>query len=78
MLSTAPPLPPVRVAVADPGESNIRARLWVLSTTFFSLLVTAWCCSLGPIAAIIALVAEKHVLVALLAAWIDITAPQRA
>jgi hypothetical protein len=79
MAQIAPPLPPLRVALADrDGPDRLQTRIWVLWATFLSILACAWFCSLGPISAIIALVVEKHVLVALLALWIDVTTPQRA
>jgi len=43
-----------------------RRRLLQVSTTLLTLLATAYCCTLGPIPAILALAVAKHVLVAVL------------
>jgi hypothetical protein len=73
-----PPPPPLRVRLAEhdyPDHLNLRLRLvWL---TALSVLGTAWLCTLGPIPAIIALVVEKHVLVALLVMGLGVDAGRR-
>jgi hypothetical protein len=44
----------------------LRRRLLQVSTTLLTLLVTVYCCTLGPIPAILALSVAKHILVAVL------------
>jgi hypothetical protein len=64
------------VALADDdGLQRLRVRLWLVWVTILSVLVTAWLCTLGPIPAVIALVVEKHVLVALLVMALGVDAP---
>jgi hypothetical protein len=72
----APPplkLPP-RTATMDeyPPLRRVRFRLWQISLSSATVLVTAWCYTLGPFAAIVATVIAKHVLVAILAAGLDL------
>ena len=55
-------------AAGRPLPPHVRFRLWKLSVAGLTLLCTAWFATLGPIAAIVALMTAKHVLVALLLA----------
>jgi hypothetical protein len=74
-----PPLPPVRIALADDdGIQRLRTRLTLLWATLLTTLVTAWLCTLGPIPAVIALVTAKHVLVAILVMGLGVDAQKRA
>jgi hypothetical protein len=57
-----------------PPLRRIHFRLWQISLTSATVLVTGWCYTLGPWAAIIATVVAKHVLVAILAAGLDLPA----
>ena len=68
----APPLPPLRVAIADDGSTQFWLRHWLLIWTGLTILVTAWFISLGPIPGILALLAAKDILVALLAAGLGL------
>ena len=62
-----PPIPP-RVALGEgDGARKMRRRLFQMSATMVTLLATAWVCTLGIFAAIIAVSVAKHVLVAILA-----------
>ena len=71
-----PPRPPVRVALADDdGMQLLRMRLRQLSLTLFTVLITAWFVTLGPLPAILALVIAKHVLVAILVMGMGVDAP---
>jgi uncharacterized membrane protein len=67
-----PPLPP-RVAVnEDDNAKRLRFRLWQVLMTTFTILLTVWFITLGPIPAIIALVVCKHILVAILCMGLDL------
>jgi hypothetical protein len=78
MIQMAPPKAPPRVALGDgDGLSRLQFRLWQLLMTAVTVLVTAWCCTLGWIPAIIALMIAKHVLVAILVMGLGVDAKQR-
>jgi hypothetical protein len=64
----APPLPPLRVAIADDDRNRFWFHHWLLVQSGLTILVTVWFISLGPIPGILALVVAKEILVALLAA----------
>jgi hypothetical protein len=74
MARVSPPLPPsLCVALGDDDRpERLQTRIWLVWITLATILVTAWCVSLGPLPAIISLVVAKHVLVAILALAIDI------
>jgi hypothetical protein len=73
----APPPVPPRVAVADnDGMARLQLRLWQLLLTLATVLATAWCCTLGVIPAILALMVAKHVLVAILVMGLGVDARQ--
>jgi hypothetical protein len=55
-------LPPLR---------RIQFRLWQIVLSAATVVITAWCFTLGPLPGIIAAVIAKHVLVAILAAGLD-------
>ena len=59
------------------GRPSLHLRLWMLGVTTASILATAWLCTLGPLPAILALVVEKHVLVALLIMRLDADKAER-
>ena len=63
-----PPLAPPRVVTGleDDDRRRFRRRLTQVITTLVTVLLTAWCCTLGAIPAIVALAVAKHVLVAVL------------
>ncbi len=73
---TAPPplAPPTHTATMDeyPPLRRINFRLWQISLSSATVLITAWCYTLGPLAAIIATVVAKHVLVAILASGLNL------
>ena len=67
MKQMAPPLLPPDVGLADDdGMRRVRFRLWQVFLTTVTVLITAWLCTLGAIAAVAALMIAKHVLVAIL------------
>jgi hypothetical protein len=77
ILLTPPPKPP-RVALGEnDGVRKVRLRLWQINASALTVLLTAWCCTLGAIPAIIALVVAKHVLVAILVMGLGLDAPER-
>ena len=65
-LLTPPPRPP-RVGLGEnDGLRRVRLRLWQINASAITLFVTAYCCTLGPIPAVVALLVAKEVLVAIL------------
>jgi hypothetical protein len=73
-LLAPPPLPP-RVALADnDGLRRVHRQLTQILMTLITVLITAWCCTLGAIPAIIALMVAKHILVAILAMGLGVDA----
>jgi hypothetical protein len=61
------------VTVADDdGLHRVRFRLWQLTMTALTILVTGWFVTFGAIAAILALMIAKHVLVAVLVVGMDV------
>jgi hypothetical protein len=63
----APPEPPPFAYVDDDGRlSRVRFRIWQITWTAGTVAFTGWCCTLGWVPAIIALMIAKHVLVAVL------------
>jgi hypothetical protein len=86
MAQIAPPPPPPLIALRDDdGARRLRFRLWQILTTGFTVLVTAWFCTLGIrswpstfgiLTAISALMVAKHVLVAILIVGLDRTKEQ--
>lgn len=76
MASLAPPSdPPLSTACEDQGSNPFRMRVLQVSATMVTLLVTGWLCTLGAIAAIVALTVAKHVLVAILVMGLGVDAP---
>lgn len=72
-----PPGPPL-VALADRGgPDRLRLRLHQVSLSAVTILVTAWCVSLGAIPAVISLSIAKHVLVAIVVMGLGVDAPRR-
>jgi hypothetical protein len=73
MVHLSPPQPPQRVTVADDdGLRRLHFRLWQVLMATATVLVTVWFITLGPLAAILALVVAKHILVAILIMGLDI------
>lgn len=79
MSQLAPPQPPVLVAL-DEGDNirRLRFRLWQVFMTTLTILITAWLCTFGWIAAIIAIMVAKHVLVAILVMGLGVDCPRQA
>jgi hypothetical protein len=73
-----PKSPPLLVALADDDRRRrLETRLTQLLLTAITVLVTAWCCTLGWAPAILALVTAKHVLVAILVMGLGVDAPRQ-
>ena len=70
----APPLKPPTAVSLDDGSPlwRVRFRIWQIGLTGATVFVTAWCYTLGPFAGILATVIAKHVLVAILAAGLNL------
>jgi hypothetical protein len=79
MSQLAPPQPPPLVAL-DEGDNirRLRFRLWQMLLTTLTILATAWACTFGWIAAILAIMIAKHVLVAILVMGLGVDSPRRA
>jgi len=74
-LLAPPPLPP-RVALSDnDGLRRLHVRLWQITVSALTVFLTAWCCTLGALPAIIALMIAKHILVAILVMGLGVDAP---
>jgi hypothetical protein len=78
----APPLkpPPPAVTLDDRAPlRRIQFRLWQIGWAAAVVLVTGWCYyTLGPWAGITATVIAKHVLVAIIAAGLELPDEERA
>jgi len=73
-LLVPPPRPP-RVAQGDSdGLRRLHSRLWQITLTALTVFLTAWCCTLGIIPAIISLMIAKHILVAILVMGLGVDA----
>jgi hypothetical protein len=75
----APPRHPPRIALGDNDKfKRLRFRLWQTLATTVTILATAWACTFGWIAAILAIMIAKHVLVAILVMGLGVDARTRA
>ena len=77
----APPIkPPSTVVTLDDRQPlrRIQFRLWQISWAAAVVLVTGWFYTLGPLAGITATVVAKHVLVAILAAGLELPDEEKA
>ena len=79
MTLLAPPPGPPRVALAEnDGLRRVRLRMWQVQVSIITVLLTAWCCTLGAIPAVVALMVAKDVLVAVLVIGLGVGAPANA
>jgi hypothetical protein len=72
---TTPPLkPPPGIATMDEHSPlrRVHFRLWQISLSGVTVLVTGWSFTLGPMVGIAATFLAKHILVAILAAGLDL------
>jgi hypothetical protein len=75
MAQMAPPSPPWSLPFADgDGRSRSRFRIWQITASSLTILVTGWLVSLGPVPAVLALLAAKHILVAILVMGVGLDA----
>jgi hypothetical protein len=66
MAQLTPPLPPVRVLTGDDdSRQRLQFRLWQMWVATVTILVAIWLTTHGTLAAILAWVVAKHILVAL-------------
>lgn len=73
----APPRWPVAVALDDSDErQRFRFRLFQVTLTLLTLLITGWLCTFGWVSAVLALCIAKHVLVAILVMGLGVDAPR--
>ena len=76
MAFLAPPPKPPRVALGDHDRlRRVRLRLWQISASAVTVLLSAWCCTLGAIPAVVALLVAKEVLVAILLVGLRVDTP---
>jgi|SRR5262245_337551 len=68
MASIASPAPPTTDFSGDNSRQRIHFRLWQITMSAITLLVTIWFFTLNSLAGILALVVAKHIWVAILAA----------
>jgi hypothetical protein len=61
----------------DDGKRRLQLRLRQLVASTLTVLIAGWCCTLGPIPAIIAIMIAKHVLVAILVMGLGVDATRR-
>jgi len=72
-------LPPRIVTIDDyPPLRRVHFRLWQIGMAGATVFVAGWCFTLSPLAGIAAAVVAKHVLVAILAAGLDLPDDERA
>jgi hypothetical protein len=77
MALLAPPPRTPRLALDDNDDLNrLRMRLTQVLATVVTVLATAWLCTFGAIAAILALMVAKHILVAILVMGLGVDAPR--
>jgi hypothetical protein len=65
-------LPSRRTMDEYPPLRRVHFRLWQIGLAAMTVGVTGWCYTFGPFAAITATCVAKHVLVAILAAGLDL------
>jgi hypothetical protein len=71
--------PPVLVGVDDDGRlRRLHFRLWQVTMTAVTVLITGWFVTLGPVMALLALLVAKHVLVAILVQGLGVDAARHS
>ncbi len=61
-----PPLPPRITTSEDDGFGRLRTRMFQVTATLATSGIAVWCCTLGALPGIIAVMIAKHVIVAVL------------
>ena len=79
MASIVPPHlpPPVVLDDGDPVR-RFQFRLWLVTFTLVTVLITVWLMALDPVMGILGLVTAKHVLVAILLRRLQVNDDRRA
>jgi hypothetical protein len=72
MAQLAPPPPPAVTLADDDGMARLQFRVWQVWITALTILITGWFITFGALAAIVALVVAKHVLVAVFLIGMDV------
>ena len=72
-----PPVPPPVALTDGDGHDRLRLRLHQVTLSAATVLVTAWCVTLGTVPAVISLSIAKHILVAILAMGLGVDEPRR-
>lgn len=79
MNAMLPPAPPRYIDLADGGGSRrLQRRLQQVTLAAATVFITAWCVTLGSVAAVVSLAVAKHVLVAILVMGLEVDAPRAA
>jgi hypothetical protein len=74
-MSLLPPKPPVPATTMDEAPlRRIHFRLWQIALSALVVLLTGWFYTFGPLPGITATFLAKHLLVAILAAGLDLHA----
>lgn len=73
LLAPPPRTPPLALDDND-DLKRLRLRLTQIMASVITVLVTAWLCTFGAIAAILALMVAKHILVAILVMGLGVDA----
>jgi hypothetical protein len=78
-MNAPPAKPPSAIVTLDDRAPlrRIHFRLWQIGWSAAIVFVTGWCYTLGPFAGITATVVAKHVLVAILAAGLELPDEER-
>ncbi len=73
-----PPKPPALLGTLDHDPLyRVHFRLWQISLSAVVVLATGWFWTLGPAAGLTAAFLAKHVLVAIIAAGLNLPEPER-
>lgn len=78
MNAIAPPASPVLVTCDEGEPDRLKLRLRQLSWTTVTVAATAWFCTFGVVATVLALCVAKHVLVAILVMGLGVDSARRA
>ena len=72
-----PPRPPAVVVSDDHPLRRVHFRLWQITVSAVTLLLTVWCFQLDLMLGLAVTFLTKHVLVAVLAAGLNLPEPRR-
>jgi hypothetical protein len=77
MLRMTPPPQAPRISTAERPHGRLRFRLQLILLAAATVFVTAWLCTMGAVAAVLAIVVAKHILVALLLMGVGVDRERR-